>query len=730
MRRLLRSSDWSLRSRFILAFMAPACLILVAGILAEHFIRAVLAETRNITDVVTPIFQGAQQLNGLLYDMGRTSSAALEAEDEAATRELSEKLTRLSSDFALDLSNLEKLARENFSQLVQDSTDSTGPAGPGKSWSLEGAKSAEQYFKEETKAAIAAQLAHRRLQKDLKQKTSEIFSELSKMDKLLQGVSQTGQSALSANEQKAKTLLKTGTATIGELNSIIQDFYDKDFPVVDAVNKLQQQLTELRRTIQFFVRERIIDRLTDLEKTYKANYSEIASQLKQTTDRVESSEMKDVLKQSEGSLSKVDTLALGDKGLFALHRSSNSAESITQSSQQQMNESLRGCETVIRQFISHVSEMNAALNASAKARISGALSQGRISAITVAVIGFGLSTLLGLIVAGNLSRPIRSLAEQTSLVSGGDLTVDISSRHRRDEIGVLSQAFSDMMDSIRVQTRQIVETVNVLAGSAGEMSATAAQLNESMARASSVIAETTSTAEELRQAGRVSADNAKMVTETAQEAVRASSQGTDAAKETIRKMNLIKEQVTLVSDTVLRLNENTRAIGTVIQTVQDLADQSNLLAVNASIEAARAGDQGKGFAVVAQEIKSLADQSKKGTEQIAGILEEITKAVNGVVMATEQGHKAVLEGVAQSMRSADSIRELEVIVARSSQAASVIDASTSQQFTGIDQVVEAMSNIEEVMHQLVASSGQLKSGASRLSGLGDDLNMIVQKYKS
>jgi methyl-accepting chemotaxis protein len=322
------------------------------------------------------------------------------------------------------------------------------------------------------------------------------------------------------------------------------------------------------------------------------------------------------------------------------------------------------------------------------------------------------------------------LAHQASLVSEGDLTVNIEAQQRKDEMGALSQSFSKMMDSLRTQVRQIGEGASVLAGSAGEMSATAAQLSESITRASSVITETTTTAEELRQVGKVSADNAKVVTKTAQEAVRASTQGTEAAKETIRKMNIIKEQVTLVSDTVLRLNENTRAIATIIQTVQDLADQSNLLAVNASIEAARAGDQGKGFAVVAQEIKTLADQSKKGTEQIAGILEEITKAVNGVVMATEQGHKAVLEGVEQSTRSADSIRELEVIVARSSQAASVIDASTSQQFTGIDQVVEAMSNIGDVMRQLVAASGQLNTGASRLSGLGSDLNTLVQKYKS
>jgi methyl-accepting chemotaxis protein len=737
MPRLPKFSDWTLRSRFIAAFMAPACLILVAGIFGEHFIRAVSTETRNVTDVATPIFQVAQKLNGLLYEMGRNSFAALEATDEAAVKELSGKLTQISSDFGSDLSNIEKLAKENLVDIALDA-GSVPAAGAGKSsspapkdyWSLEGARSAEKHFTEETSNAIAARLNYNRLQKDLREKTSAMRSDVDQLEKLLLGARQIIESAFSNNEERAKTRSQSGAATVDELNSIVQTFYDKDFPIVDAAHKLQQQLRDLRETIQSFLGEKTIDALTEIEKNYKAKFAEINSRIQRTIRRTELSPVKEVLAKLEGSLLKLNELVLGDEGLFALHRSSIAAESVAKSSQKQMNESLKACEMVIGQFIAHVSEMNASLNTSAKKKISEALSRAQVWAIGIAAVGFGLSALLGLVVAGSLSKPIRRLADQASLVSQGDLTLDIEAQHRLDEIGVLSQAFANMVDSLRAQTRQIAQSVNVLAGSAGEMSATASQVSESLARASSVITETTSTAEELRQAGKVSAEKAKQVSETAQEAVQASTQGTEAANETIAKMNLIKEQVTSISDTVLRLNENTLTIGTIIQTVQDLSDQSNLLAVNASIEAARAGDQGKGFAVVAQEIKSLADQSRKGTEQIGGILEEITKAVSGVVMATEQGHKAVQEGVEQSMRSADSIRELEVIVARSSQAASVIGVSTSQQFTGIDQVVEAMSNIEEVMRQLVAASSQLKSGASGLSELGNDLNMLVQKYKS
>ena len=110
-------------------------------------------------------------------------------------------------------------------------------------------------------------------------------------------------------------------------------------------------------------------------------------------------------------------------------------------------------------------------------------------------------------------------------------------------------------------------------------------------------------------------------------------------------MNLIKTQMESIGETVVRLSDQSRAIEDIIASVQDLADQSNLLAVNASIEAARAGDQGKGFAVVAHEIKTLADQSKEATEHIRTILDDTRKWVSAAVMATEQGGKAVEAGL-------------------------------------------------------------------------------------
>ena len=158
------------------------------------------------------------------------------------------------------------------------------------------------------------------------------------------------------------------------------------------------------------------------------------------------------------------------------------------------------------------------------------------------------------------------------------------------------------------------------------------------------------------------------------------------------------------------MSEQTQDIGEIITTVNDLTQQSNLLAVNAAIEASKAGEHGKGFAVVAQEIKSLADQSKQATAQVRAILSDIQKATSASVMAAEQVSKAVETGVAQAAESGDSIRRLAEAIAESAQAATQIAASSQQQFAGMNQVALAMENIKQASQQNVASTPTGRTG--------------------
>jgi methyl-accepting chemotaxis protein len=163
--------------------------------------------------------------------------------------------------------------------------------------------------------------------------------------------------------------------------------------------------------------------------------------------------------------------------------------------------------------------------------------------------------------------------------------------------------------------------------------------------------------------------------------------------------------------------------------VNDLAEQSNLLAVNAAIEAAKAGEQGKGFAVVAQEVKSLAAQSKQATAQVRAILGDIQKATSAAVMAAEQGSKAVEVGMRRSGEVGESIRALADSIEEAARAATQIVASAQQQLVGMDQVALAMQNIEQASAQNVASTKQTAGAAQKLHDLGQKLKQVAEQYK-
>jgi methyl-accepting chemotaxis protein len=276
-------------------------------------------------------------------------------------------------------------------------------------------------------------------------------------------------------------------------------------------------------------------------------------------------------------------------------------------------------------------------------------------------------------------------------------------------------------------TRQLREAIAQISSSSAEILATTTQVASGSAETATAVSETTTTVEEVKQTAQVSSQKAKYVSEAAQKSAHVSQTGKKSVNETVEGMNRIREQMEAIAETIVRLSEQSQAIGEIIATVNDLADQSNLLAVNAAIEAAKAGEHGKGFAVVAQEVRSLAEQSKQATAQVRSILTDIQKATSAAVLATEQGTKAVDAGVKQSTEAGESIRLLAESIGESAQAATQIAASSQQQLVGMDQVALAMDNIKQASAQNVAGTKQAETAAQNLNELGLKLKQLVER---
>ncbi|MCX5855211.1 MAG: methyl-accepting chemotaxis protein, partial [Deltaproteobacteria bacterium] len=388
--------------------------------------------------------------------------------------------------------------------------------------------------------------------------------------------------------------------------------------------------------------------------------------------------------------------------------------------------------------------------------------------VTIGILFLLLASIIFYFFARSLTRPLIDLVGSAQKIAGGDMSVEVTSVNRQDEIGSLARAFTlmiqslkekaqiaekiaasditvkvtplsdadtlgnaflTMVEKLRSQIQQIIEAVNVLASAGSEIMASVSQLTSGSSETATSVSETTTTVEEVKQTSEVTNQKAKHVSELGQKTAEISRTGLKSIEDTVNGMNRIKEQMDSIADMVVRLSEQSQAIGEIIATVNDIAEQSNLLAVNASIEAAKAGEQGKGFAVVAQEIRSLAAQSKQATTQVRNILFDVQKAIGSAVMATEQGNKAVEEGVRLSTQAGESIDILAESVTEATNAAIQIAASSQQQLIGMDQVVSAMESIREASAQTASSTKQTERAAHDLHNLGQRLQEIVKLYK-
>jgi methyl-accepting chemotaxis protein len=278
-------------------------------------------------------------------------------------------------------------------------------------------------------------------------------------------------------------------------------------------------------------------------------------------------------------------------------------------------------------------------------------------------------------------------------------------------------------------SRQLREATTQLASSSAELSAAASQFASGAAETAAAVSETTTTVEEVKQAAEVASEKAKYVSESAQKATQAAQGGKKAVDESIEAMKRIQEQMGSIAEGIVNLSEQSTTIGEITATVADIAEQSNLLAVNAAIEAAKAGEQGKGFAVVAQEVKSLADQSKQATGQVKSILSDIQKGINTAVMLTEQGTKASEAGVKQYAVAGEAIRGLVESVTEAGRAAVQIAASGQQQLAGMEQVASAMENIKQATTESASSTKQTESTARNLHDLSEKLLRMVERPK-
>jgi methyl-accepting chemotaxis protein len=330
-----------------------------------------------------------------------------------------------------------------------------------------------------------------------------------------------------------------------------------------------------------------------------------------------------------------------------------------------------------------------------------------------------------------LTRAVRSYGVFIDRLARGELSATLEREGEGEgELAQLGSNLEVMGRALRTMTLRIHEAVNSLSSATAEILTTSQQQSSAATESASAVVETVATVDEVVQTAQQTAERAKQVDAASQRSVEVSAAGRDAVALTIESMGRARDQVASIGERILALSEQAQTVGQIITTVNELAEQSNLLALNAAIEAARAGEHGRGFAVVAQEIRGLAEQSKRATTQVRGILGDIQKLTTAAVLATEQGNKAVGSAVDLVRDAGTRIDQLAGTIATTALTAQQIVETSQQQVAGVGQISQATHAIRQAATQTVEGTRQTERAARDLNELSVRLREAVSQYRT
>lgn len=316
--------------------------------------------------------------------------------------------------------------------------------------------------------------------------------------------------------------------------------------------------------------------------------------------------------------------------------------------------------------------------------------------------------------------------DQGKLGTRIELPVD-SQYDESDPLILLGMRINNTIGYLENMIRHIRETAAELTSSTAEILAASGQQVSGASEESVAISQMASTVDEVRAISTQFIQRSQEVSETAQHSVVVSRSGAQVIEEMFAAMGRIKTQVSAMANNIQSLAERTQQIGEIILTVNDIAAQSNILALNAAMEAARAGELGKGFAVVAVEVRALAEQSRQATSQVHAILMDIQKAIQTTEQASREGIQVVDYGALEATLASKSIQQLATVINESSVQAAQMTAAGQQQTIGIEQIAAAMQTIKLSTVQGLASTRQTEKAAQNLSELARRLEQIVRE---
>ncbi len=352
-----------------------------------------------------------------------------------------------------------------------------------------------------------------------------------------------------------------------------------------------------------------------------------------------------------------------------------------------------------------------------------------LSAVSSAVMAV-ITLLFSLLIVRSITAPLGSLVAMLQDIAQGqgDLTRRLP-EDRRDEFGEVATWFNRFVNNIHSIISQATSTTVQVATASNQLQSTAEQIATAAEEVASQSATVATASEEMSATSNDISRNCSMASDIANRASEMADNGAQVVQETLRGMEQIAEKVRESAHTVEALGARSDQIGAIVGTIEDIADQTNLLALNAAIEAARAGEQGRGFAVVADEVRALAERTTRATREIGGMIKAIQQETSGAVASMEQGVHEVEKGMDSSRRSGDALQQILEGINEVTMQVHQIATAAEEQTAVTGEISTNIHQITDVVQQTANGAHETADAATMLSKLSNDLQGLVGRFK-
>jgi twitching motility protein PilJ len=362
----------------------------------------------------------------------------------------------------------------------------------------------------------------------------------------------------------------------------------------------------------------------------------------------------------------------------------------------------------------------------ARARVLSTDELGQMTANLNAMLDTVLSLVQTQEERDALQNSITKLLEEVSDVAVGDLTVE--AEVTADATGAIADSFNLMIGQLREIISNVQQTTFEVSYQAHEVRMTAEFLSEGSELQATQIVDTSAAIDEMAVSIQQVSENAALSSSVAEQALLNARRGARAVQDTIEGMHRIRDQVHETARRIERLGDSTKQISEIVQLIGDIADRTSILALNASIQAAMAGEAGRGFAVVAEEVESLAERATSATRQIAGLVKTIQGETGETVIAMQESSQEVTRGSELADQAGQALGEIQSV---SDQLAALIQSITQaaqQQARGSEAVAQSMGDIAQVTQQTAVSTRQAAASINQLASLADGLRGSVSTF--